>query len=69
MDHLISRELGGADTVENLWPQLYTRHPGVHEKDWLANRLHADVCSGIMTLHEAQREIDDWYAGGLTEER
>jgi hypothetical protein len=24
LDHLISRELGGADEVKNLWPQAYT---------------------------------------------
>jgi hypothetical protein len=35
VDHLISRELGGADVVENLWPQPYTQHPGAHEKDGL----------------------------------
>lgn len=34
IDHLVSRELGGADVVENLWPQCYEKpvadpaHPG-----------------------------------------
>jgi hypothetical protein len=66
VDHLIRRELGGADTIENLWPQPYTQHPGAHEKDWLENRLHTDVCSGMMTLDEAQRGIkNDWYAAYL----
>jgi hypothetical protein len=45
-DHLISRELDGADTIENIWPQPYTQHPGAHEKDWLENQLHEEVCSG-----------------------
>jgi hypothetical protein len=66
VDHLISRELGGADMIDNLWPQPYTQHPGAHEKDWLENRLHKDVCSGIISLEEAQQEIrDDWYAAYL----
>jgi 5-methylcytosine-specific restriction endonuclease McrA len=40
VDHLISRELGGADATDNLWPQPYTQHPGAHEKDRLENQLH-----------------------------
>ena len=63
VDHLISRELGGADDVNNLWPQPYTQHPGAHEKDWLENSLHKEVCSEQTTLEEAQHEIvTDWYA-------
>jgi hypothetical protein len=66
VDHLISRELGGADTFDNLWPQPYTQHPGAHEKDWLENRLHKEVCSGTITLEDAQQEIkNDWYAAYL----
>jgi len=66
VDHLISRELGGADAIENLWPQPYTQHPGAHEKDWLENRLHKDVCSDQITLEQAQLEIKtDWYAAYL----
>jgi len=34
-----------------------------HEKDWLENRLHKDVCNGDITLEDAQKEIKtDWYA-------
>ena len=66
IDHLISRELGGDDAKDNLWPQPYTQHPGAHEKDWLENRLHKEVCAGTITLDEAQKEIrDDWYAAYL----
>ena len=66
MDHLISRELGGADSVENLWPQPYAQNPGAHEKDWLENRLHEDVCSDRINLEQAQQEIKaDWYAAYL----
>lgn len=63
IDHLISRELGGDDTPENLWPQPYTQHPGAHEKDWLETRLHKEVCDGTITLADAQKEIKtNWYA-------
>jgi hypothetical protein len=67
IDHLISRELGGADDPANLWPQPYTQHPGAHEKDWLENLLHKEVCElHTLTLKEAQDEIKkDWYAAFL----
>jgi len=66
VDHLVSRELGGADSIENLWPQPYTQHPGAHEKDWLENQLHKEVCAGKITLEGAQQEIKgDWYAAYL----
>jgi hypothetical protein len=66
IDHLISRELGGDDKPENLWPQPYTQHPGAHEKDWLENQLHKEVCQGDITLEKAQKEVkDNWYAAYL----
>ena len=66
IDHLISRELGGDDKPENLWPQPYTQHPGAHEKDWLENQLHKEVCAGTISLSAAQKEIKtDWYAAYL----
>jgi hypothetical protein len=66
VDHLISRELGGADSEKNLWPQPYTQHPGAHEKDWLENELHREVCSNKISLDDAQTEIKtDWYAAYL----
>lgn len=66
IDHLISRELGGADDLSNIWPQPYNQHPGAHEKDALENRLHKLVCSGSLDLKTAQTEIaTDWYAAYL----
>lgn len=63
IDHLISLELGGADEVDNLWPQPYYQHPGAREKDTVENWLHKEVCSGRIDLQEAQRAIaTDWYA-------
>lgn len=67
IDHLISLELGGANDAANLWPQPYGEHPGAHEKDKLENFLHRQVCSGKMTLPEAQKAIaTDWYAAYQT---
>ena len=64
MDHLISLELGGSNSVRNLWPQSYKTSPwNAHVKDKLENRLHADVCSGKLALKAAQQEIArDWIA-------
>ena len=62
-DHLISLELGGHPTdARNLWPERYLPTPGAREKDDVENYLHRQVCSGAMTLREAQGEISgDWY--------
>ena len=66
IDHLVSLELGGANSKKNLMPQPYYQHPGAHEKDALENWLHAQICGGKMTLPEAQREISqDWYEAYL----
>lgn len=62
VDHLISRELGGADVVDNLWPESYVTQPwNAHRKDRLENYLHKLVCRTLITLLEARREIlNDW---------
>jgi len=65
-DHFIPLELGGNPTdPQNLWPEPYeTSIPdgGAHAKDKVENYLHAEVCSGALTLEQAQREIsEDWY--------
>jgi hypothetical protein len=68
VDHRLSRELGGADSVTNLWPQPYLSpaDPGAYQKDKLENWLHAQVCAGKMTLPEAQKKLlGDWYAAYL----
>ncbi len=63
VDHLISLELGGSNDLTNLWPQPYAPTPGAHEKDVLENFMHRAVCTGAMTLQEAQQKIaKDWYA-------
>jgi hypothetical protein len=66
LDHLIPLELGGADTVANLWVQMAEPRPGYHEKDALENFLHNQVCDGKMALVDAQAAIrTDWYAAYL----
>ena len=62
IDHLISRELGGADDVQNLWPEAYGTQPwNAHLKDTLENRLHKEVCAGRLTLKAARQMIvSDW---------
>lgn len=57
-DHLIPRELGGADDVLNLWPQAWT---DAKRKDRLENRLHVLVCNRTLSLRQAQTVIrSDW---------
>jgi len=59
MDHFIPLELGGSNSIKNLWPEPA---PGFHEKDIVENYLHRLVCKGQMDLNEAQRLIvTDWY--------
>jgi hypothetical protein len=61
VDHLIPLELGGDNTIENLWPEAADPRPGYHEKDRVENYLHDKVCAGEMSLPEAQRLIaTDW---------
>jgi hypothetical protein len=61
VDHLIPLELGGDNTIANLWAEPASPKPGFHEKDHVENYLHKQVCSGAMTLEEAQKAIaTDW---------
>jgi len=56
-DHLISLELGGSPTdPRNLWPEPY---PRASEVDKIENELNAEVCSGRLTLAQAQQREDD----------
>jgi hypothetical protein len=57
VDHLVPLELGGSNDIANLWPESASPRPGFHEKDQLENYLHDQVCSGKMSLADAQRQI------------
>lgn len=53
-DHLISLEIGGDPTdPRNLWPEPYPRAADV---DRIENELNAQVCSGALTLAQAQQK-------------
>lgn len=60
IDHIVSLELGGSNSIANLYPEeasFRNRAPGYHVKDKLENRLHDMVCSGEISLHSAQQQI------------
>lgn len=58
IDHLISLELGGSNSIKNLWPESYRTTPwNAHVKDKLENRLHEMICNGQIDLKTAQQAI------------
>jgi hypothetical protein len=66
LDHIISLELGGADTLENLWPQCGPNKVALNkryfkQKDAVENFLNREVKAGRMALSDAQHGIaEDW---------
>jgi len=66
LDHLVSLELGGADTLDNIWPQcgpskVILNARFFKRKDAVENFLAAEVRHGKITLAEAQKGIaEDW---------
>jgi hypothetical protein len=63
IDHLVSLQLGGDNSIANLWPEAATPRPGFHEKDRLEKSLRQKVCSGSADLRAAQRMLaSDWSA-------
>ena len=62
IDHLIPLELGGADTIDNLWPQRLRAKPyGPDRKELLTELLLMRIRKGEMTAAEAQEQISrDW---------
>jgi len=66
LDHLISLELGGADTLDNIWPQcgpsgVALPQRNFKQKDTVENFLAMQVREGRMDLSTAQKAIaTDW---------
>lgn len=61
IDHLISLELGGSNSIRNLWPEPYAGKWGARTKDSLENRLHSMVCADEISLRAAQhQEATNW---------
>jgi hypothetical protein len=57
-DHLIPLELGGHPTdPKNLWPEQRSGADAAAKKDGIENSLHSKVCTGLVTLAEAQAAI------------
>lgn len=66
LDHLISIELGGADTLDNIWPQCGPKGAKgenrlFKQKDQVENWLAQMIRDGTMSKEEAQQGIaEDW---------
>jgi hypothetical protein len=66
LDHLVSLELGGADSLINLWPECGPDGVALAErffkqKDIVENYLAAEVKAGRMNLADVQKGIaTDW---------
>ena len=66
-DHRVPLEVGGnpADP-RNLWPEIWAGSRGAHAKDAIENRVHADVCSGRLTLAQGQAVfLGDWWTAAV----
>jgi hypothetical protein len=67
LDHLVSLEVGGADDLSNIWPECTAGYAGwdgasFRDKDKFENYLRRMVCSGGISLADAQAELaTDWY--------
>jgi|GEM_PF-957349 len=61
VDHLIPPELGGSNSLKNLWPQPLAGGWTNQMKNRLERRLRKLICSGALDLKTAQQEIAmDW---------
>jgi hypothetical protein len=58
VDHLIPLELGGSNSIKNLWPESHRTLPwNAQVKDRLEGKLHELVCDGKIDLKTAQQAI------------
>lgn len=58
IDHLIPRELAGADDIRNLWPQPIAE---ARVKDHIETAMHKEFCGGTISLTDAQEQVKHWY--------
>ena len=67
IDHLIPLELGGSNSIKNLWPESYKTQPwNAYAKDALEDTPHRLVISGQLDLPTAQKEIANDWIGAYT---
>ena len=57
IDHIVPLELGGSNSIANLYFEPGSGRANYHAKDRLENKLHDMVCSGSITLRKAQAQI------------
>lgn len=66
LDHLVSLEIGGADTLDNIWPHCGPSRAALNnryfkKKDLVENYLAAEIRAGNRDLREVQKGIaEDW---------
>lgn len=62
VDHFIPLSIGGSNDDKNLWPEPAEPRPGFREKDKVEFYLYNAVCSGKISLKDAQDSMkNDWY--------
>lgn len=57
IDHLVPLSIGGANTIDNLWPHAYQAEYSVFEKTRLEVKLRKVVCNEHYPILEAQECI------------
>jgi hypothetical protein len=57
IDHIVPLELGGSNSIANLYFEPGSGRASYHAKDRLENKLNDMVCSGSITLRKAQKQI------------
>jgi hypothetical protein len=66
IDHLIPLELGGSNSIRNLWPEPYNSTYGAYQKDGLEDYLRQQVCDHGLPLASAQHETAvNWYTAWI----
>jgi hypothetical protein len=63
IDHVVPLELGGSNSIANLFPEPGAGAASYHVKDRLENRVRALVCTGALGLATARKQMAaDWEA-------